>query len=430
MIRKVLFWLHLGAGVVAGLVILTMSVTGVALTYERQLNQWTTDHLRSQPPAADSKPLPVETLLAEVARTHRDIAIAGVTIGARSDAPVVLAAEPAPVYVDAYSARDLGERRGTGLREFLSTMRAWHRWLAVEGDGRPLARALTGWSNLLFLFIVASGVYLWLPRIWNWTQVKQVLFFRRQYGSGKARDFNWHNVIGVWSAIPLFVVVLGAVPISFPWATDLVYRVVGEEPPARGRPGGPGGRPPGGPGAGPAGRGTRGEGTSTAGPGSPGNPGNADAHGSRSGGEGNSNRAPAFDGLNAMFSRAIAEQPDWRTISVRLPRRADEPFAFNIDRGDGGQPQLRSTLTLTRAGDVVSRERFADQSTGRQVRSVLRFAHTGEVLGLTGQTIAGLVSAGAVVMVWTGLALSFRRCRAWLVRRRDPAASPRTVAAR
>ena len=49
---------------------------------------------------------------------------------------------------------------------------------------------------------------------------------------GKARDFNWHNVIGSWCAIPLFIVVLSALPISFGWFNSFVYRVVGETPPA------------------------------------------------------------------------------------------------------------------------------------------------------------------------------------------------------
>jgi hypothetical protein len=34
------------------------------------------------------------------------------------------------------------------------------------------------------------------------THVRSVLLFNRTT-SAKARDFNWHNVIGVWSAIPL-----------------------------------------------------------------------------------------------------------------------------------------------------------------------------------------------------------------------------------
>ena len=35
--RKILFWTHLIAGCIAGAVVLTMSVTGVLLTYERQI---------------------------------------------------------------------------------------------------------------------------------------------------------------------------------------------------------------------------------------------------------------------------------------------------------------------------------------------------------------------------------------------------------
>ena len=38
--RKFLFWPHLIAGVLAGLVILVMSVTGVLLTYEKQVVAW------------------------------------------------------------------------------------------------------------------------------------------------------------------------------------------------------------------------------------------------------------------------------------------------------------------------------------------------------------------------------------------------------
>ena len=82
----------------------------------------------------------------------------------------------------------------------------------------------------MFLFIVLSGMYLWLPRVWKWIQFKNVLWFRGGLAP-KARDFNWHNVIGIWSAIPLAIVVAGAMPISYPWASNLVYRMVGDTPP-------------------------------------------------------------------------------------------------------------------------------------------------------------------------------------------------------
>ncbi len=38
--RSVIFWIHLAVGVTAGIVIFIMSVTGVALTYEKQMIEW------------------------------------------------------------------------------------------------------------------------------------------------------------------------------------------------------------------------------------------------------------------------------------------------------------------------------------------------------------------------------------------------------
>jgi uncharacterized iron-regulated membrane protein len=219
------------------------------------------------------------------------------------------------------------------------------------------------------------------------TQVKAVLLPRRGLG-GKARDYNWHHVLGIWFALPLVLVVASGVVISYPWASALVYRAVGEQPPAPARPAEPG---------------------------------------RRDGGVQTGFHPDArFDSLLAM---ATQETADWKTVTVQLPVRTPTKIAFTIDAGDGGQPQRRQTLTFDgTSGAVVAVERFEDGSRGRRLRSILRFAHTGEVLGLPGQTIAGLASLAAAVLVWTGLALSCRRLMARMRRARTvPVARP-TVA--
>ena len=67
-------------------------------------------------------------------------------------------------------------------------------------------------------------------------------------------------------------------------------------------------------------------------------------------------------------------------------------------------------MTLDAAtGEVVSWNPFTSQTPGRQARSWVRFLHTGEALGIVGQTVAGLVSLTSMLMVWTGLALAYRR---------------------
>jgi uncharacterized iron-regulated membrane protein len=388
-LRTVFFWLHLAAGIVAGAIVLLMSVTGVALTYERQMIAWSDREFKSAP-APGIERMTVERLVEEFRRQNPGQEPTAVTVESGAAEPVAVSVAQRTIYLDAYSGRVLGTAN-QGMRQAMSKLRAWHRWLAVEGPGRPAARAITGWANLLFLFIVASGIYMWFPRRWTWQTVRAVLLFRPGL-RGKARDFNWHNVIGIWSSVPLLIVVASAVPISFPWGTALVYRMVGEEPPAA-RGGGRGAA---------AGEAAEGRGRA-AGP------------------------APSVDGLSPLLAQAKLREPDWRTINLRLPSAPGAPLVFAIDCGDGGQPHLRSTLTLTRAGDVVSYESFDTLTPGRRIRNVMRFAHTGEVLGLGGQTVAGLVSAGGVVLVWTGIALALRRFLAWVKRRRSPAFEPSSV---
>ena len=116
--------------------------------------------------------------------------------------------------------------------------------------------------------------------------------------------------------------------------------------------------------------------------------------------------------------------PAWRTMTTRLATSAAAPIVLTVDEGYAGQPQKRTTLTVDRATATVAKtEAFESLSAGRRLRSWLRFAHTGEIYGLTGQTIAGLASAGGAVLVYTGLALALRRFVSWLRRRRDRAAS-------
>src|SRR5689334_14740310 len=107
-LRTLLFWPHLVAGITAGVVILVMSVTGVLLTYERQLIAWSDSQYRSTIPAQGARRLPVETLLQTIRAEHPDITANGLTVGSSSDAPVVVAVPQRTLYFDAYSARQIG----------------------------------------------------------------------------------------------------------------------------------------------------------------------------------------------------------------------------------------------------------------------------------------------------------------------------------
>jgi uncharacterized iron-regulated membrane protein len=396
--RKIIFWCHLPVGVTAGIVILIMSVTGALLTYEKQIVAWADKrNYRVTPPSGELSRLPLDVLLAKVREARPDLSLSTVTLRSEVDAPLAVSfGREGTILVNQYTGEILGEGSKTA-RNFFRVMTDWHRWLGSDGENRALARSITGACNLGFLFIVMSGFYLWWPK--KWDQVKNVIWFRRGL-PGKARDFNWHNVIGIWSSIPLFIVVLSATVISYVWASNIAYRLMGEAPPAQRGPGQQLGQ------VGPAGG----------------------AAGPQRRGEGRREASFSFEGLDPLLARAERQVPDWQIINLRLPASADGPAVFTIDRGSGGQPQKRAQLTLDRkSGEVVSWEPFSSYSAGRKLRTFLRFAHTGEVAGIIGQSIAGLVSLGGAVLVYTGLALSWRRFRAWVARRyrgSAPIASP------
>ena len=371
-LRSFLFWLHLVAGVVAGTVVLVMSVTGVLLTYEKQMVAWAERSPLASPPSPDAPRLPIATLIDKAREARPSATPVTLTLRANRDEPATVAlGRDGQLLLNAHTGQILGEG-AAGLRTFFRSVTDWHRWLAATGEYRTTGRAVTGACNLAFLVLVVTGAYLWLPKAWTRLQLSNITWFRRGL-PGKARDFNWHNTIGFWSFVPLFVVVLSATVISYPWASNLVYRAVGEHPPAAQRPAGSQGE-----------RGAK------------------------------AAELIALADLDRHLTRAERQVAGWRTIALRVPTSDTAPLVFTIDQGSGGQPQKRGTLTLDRAtGDVVKWETFSSTSPGRRLRTILRFAHTGEVLGLPGQTIAGIASAGAVVLVYTGLALALRRFVAW-----------------
>ena len=85
-LRSVLFWTHLAAGVVAGLVILIMSVTGTLLTFQQSVLRFVERSDRVVAMPADGGPrLDVDTLLARVAQAMPDAALILKRLFARSE---------------------------------------------------------------------------------------------------------------------------------------------------------------------------------------------------------------------------------------------------------------------------------------------------------------------------------------------------------
>ena len=372
MMRRILFWTHLVIGVAAGIAILIMSVTGVVLAFERQILQFADRDLRHVTDFTGARPRSLADMLATVSAAT-GATPSGVVVRPEPSASVEFTiGRDRNLYVDPYSGAILGEG-SRQTRAFFSVVERWHRTLGESMGARGPLRAYAAASNLIFLLLVLSGCYLWLPRRWTWTAVRAGLWFRSGL-RGRAREWNWHNAAGLWCALPLLLITLTGVIISYPWANALLFRVAGSPVPVR-------------------------------------------QEGPRGGGrdrDGGPRRAISVD-LDRAVAVATAGRTGWRTLSLRIS--PDPTVAVTLDSGAGGEVEKRLQLMVdTRSGQVVKETRFIDGSLGQRLRSLARFTHTGEEAGLPGQIIAALASAGGVLLVWTGISLAIRRLLAY---RRD-----------
>jgi uncharacterized iron-regulated membrane protein len=376
-IKRTIFWSHLSVGIFAGIVIFLLSASGVLLTYERQIIAWAENSAVSA--AGAQERLSADELAARAIEQGAKPGNSLIVSNGEETAVRVSLGRRQTLLLDPYTGAQLQDA-GSTTKRFFSAVTAFHRWFALEGENSAAGRAITGAANLGFFFLVVSGIYLWWPRAWKWALVKTKVLFRRNLPTGKARDYNWHHVFGIWALIPLFAITLSGVVISYPWASDLVYQVYGEAPPVRRGP--PRGEDP-----------LKGIAGTVSDPVS----------------------------LQSILDKAAGRANGWNRISLTIPQATTPAVAVTIDTGNGVQNDLKETYVYSReTGDVIKEIGPTAGTAGQKTRVFLRFLHTGEIYGIIGQTLAGLASLAALFLTYTGFALAYRRLIQPLFFRRTP----------
>lgn len=397
MIQRILFWVHLGAGLIAGLAIGIMCVTGVVLAFEKQLVAWAErDARRIEGDAPMQQRLTLDELQARLRAVQPEARPNAIVLTNEPTAAVAFSSGRAGAYYANPYTGEVREPTSKTMSEIMRVAIEWHRYLGFGGEvSRPRGKWVNGICNVAFFVLAATGLYLWMPRQWSWRALRPVVWFR-QNATSKARDFNWHNTIGFWTAPVLMILTLTAMPISFRWAGNLIFTLTGTPQPA-------------------AGSQTGAPAAEIAAPGP------------------EARRLP----LEALLVTAQKAVPSWQTITLRLggpqgsrarqSQQAGAPEAeagqraggrsrgaqavtFTIRERDSWPRTATTTLALNPfTGEIVQRTGYADLNAAQQVRAWTRFLHTGEAVGWVGQLLAGLASLGGAFLVYTGFALSWRR---------------------
>jgi len=367
-IRKIIFWFHLIIGCSAAIFIFLMSITGGLLTYERQMIK-----------AGQQADYPIIVQGDKALSLTDIISIAGaypverslsITLLNEDNAPVIVRdGRKALAYLHPITGAELVEP-GKESTVFWRKLRAFHRWLTLDGKFSEGGRWVNGIANAIFVILTLTGLYLWLPKRFKSRAFTKQLTLPGNYTSTKARNYQWHNVFGFYLTPVLFVVGATALFFSFDWPGDGLKKVVSTQTIkelAKPTPLTP-------------------------------------------------ELAVNVKSADEKMSMLQAQYPDWQSIRFSVAKAPQNVTIYTVDSGNGGEPTKKISVAVDNVtGDIADTSGFDDYSTYRKIRNWVRFAHTGEYYGVVGQTVAGIASFLACLLVYTGIMLSWRR---WVNRKK------------
>ncbi|MDR3228098.1 MAG: PepSY domain-containing protein [Puniceicoccales bacterium] len=443
--RRIIFWVHLILAIPAALLVANMCATGILLAFREEIIALSdAASARAPAPTPDARPLSVDELLEKTKAAGPEMRPLSLRFFNDPDKAVLAVVGRGKFfYINPYTG-EIKQPGARATRAFMDGVAQWHRWLRFDGENRAIGKQITGAASIAFLLLIVTGLVVWFPRHLHWRRFRLGLFFNHNL-HGRTREWNWHNVFGFWFSPLLVVLILTALPISYRWANDLIFTLSGEPVPQMGPPGmsppkdgfpkfatsgsllskdallketrrqfpnwenitlfpfgpRPQGRPTGATGARPVGA-TR----PVAVP-----------------------RPPvpaASDVPSPASSSSRASRPNRRERGGRPdhPTRQEtpapalaavSPVMLQIQE-KGRFPQFSNVQAHLNpyTGEVLRKETFADYSTGRKIRTWARFLHTGEAFGPVGKAVALLASLAGLFLVYTGIALLYRRLRAKL----------------
>lgn len=215
-VRKVLFQVHMWVGLVLGLALVALGLSGSVLVYDDAIAQF----LAPAPHAtAQGSPLALDKIIAAARAANATRGPATVTPAGDAGAPAIVRIGAAgrggqggrgpavQVYVDPVSGAVLGT--GTaGLPPVLAFAHQLHGNLLMGQDGRRL----NGYLGLAMVLLGISGLVLWWPKKGQWKNA----FLVRRTAKGLRFHRELHGMLGIWMYVVFIAVSFSGMAISWP----------------------------------------------------------------------------------------------------------------------------------------------------------------------------------------------------------------------
>jgi uncharacterized iron-regulated membrane protein len=359
MMRKIVLQVHLYLGLIAGLFLVVLGLTGSVMAFEGDIDHWL--HPGMWYVAAGRQPLPEGQLIAGVERQFAParVAVAQVSQG-RNVAQLMQLTDRSAVTVNPYTGAVLGRRTGpTRTDRWLGTIHQIH--LRLAGDFRaPWARAgklAVSYAGLALFLLAPTGLILW------WRRKRTSIYWKASWFKIL---FDTHQVIGIYAGVFLWIAAFTGILIGFDWGETAIYALTHSQRPNFGRP-----------------------------------PASAPAPGA----------API--GVDRAIAVARAAIPNAAVDMLFLPQNRKGAYGVILRVPEETSGSAHSSVVVDQfSGKPLAVHNFLTDSQGYRWIRFNRSIHTGDIGGLAGHIIMSLSSLLLVVMVLTGVVIWLKKLAA------------------
>jgi len=350
-LKSAVRFLHLWLGLISGLVVFIVAITGCIYAFEEEARSLIHKDLQQVTVSSEEK-CSLDSVLKSARLYAPGQKVKNIkTFSDPTRSVIVNLRNNTSIYVDPYTAKVIGTLDTE--REFLAVVLKIHRSLYLGEPGKMI----TGASALIFLTMLITGMILWWPG--RKKNLKQKFRFSLK-ASRKRLTYDLHSVLGFYASwIILFTVLTGLIW-SYKWMESGMYAITGSVK------------------------------------------------------EMAKMKSPSKDttatlSIENIFQQSIALSPNTSEQFILLPEDAKGIVKVNMRYASGGFFTKNDQFFFDRySGKKLKELRFENSSTGDKMKATNYNIHTGKVLGFPGQLLvffASLISASLPItgfMFWWG----------------------------
>lgn len=220
LLYRVSAWLHLWLGLLSGIIVFIVSVTGAIYTFKEEIEILLEPFQTVEVPE-HTQMLPPSKLSDVVVDAYDYSSVYGVYYrGEGRSAMVPYYSDPSnyqQAYVNPYTGEPLYNRYlNNSFFRFIieGHYNLWlPRWIGIP---------LVSYGTLVFVILLLSGLVLWWPKRWNKRSMKKS--FTMNWKSNWRRiNYDLHNVIGFYSLLIALILGLTGMVFGLSWFEEAVY---------------------------------------------------------------------------------------------------------------------------------------------------------------------------------------------------------------